>query len=854
MSLQLEPQHYPSPNRIANMSSLPIRKAAPQERKADGLRERPFYDPKNITLMRSIYDEYLAAYKGESSKALGWDSPRASEANNKLLHKAWLSFDCVLILSTSQHSSIFLPDVNDGRTRAYYHSFSQNPFLSIKFSTAGSQFEALYELNLTAGEIEQPAHRSRLNNLDEELLDDRMSHLALPKIQNAQKQVSNALRTITSTYPDKDIQIITFKVRSNLKVRKLQVNSGDVPRGIERLHDELSEIEYITVLRTAQPECLDFMDEFWDYILKRCMTDGIYWGYKLDRDLSVTQDEGSDEDSEDELSSESSEIGISYSEAVVRGHMAAPYLTWMRDESSLESVSHSNRPWFTSTKELDCVYRIMILHDVAGRRTLFKTFFGFSRDSPVHSIHVEADTQISSRFLLKVTVTQKMFAQMPKIKLGTKFDIRACDTTLSQGNIPDLKAYVVGVAQGNRANFTLEVMFDGDDEPWGNGSFYHGARYDVKLRAKSNPNNFFHLTHSRQLRATQEFVTHACEEDKEVFCGNGPFFEVINDKGPAKDSFINKVLVALYDSDLDHAAWNELFEWRERAFSDRQEKKAILAIINSPLRNYFAREASSTTKHSLAGSIALYFTMLSMSVLVTSPNKSTAKTIATHFAKHIKLIPGRFQAKVKIVCFSSWGDSMKLIHDWTRYKTNSIKSDSATDALQLWQHVYDYATELTAPTRILKNTRAERFLVTFNALYTDGSQAQMMQEDLNGFKKDFKYLATNFLKKIDMESTNLIVVSTCNNAASLAQLQLKFHLLVFHEAEMTTEIDMIVPMQIEHEKAIFIGDDTDTKLVHLKTGHMSEQHGISFFRRIMGKSKKEQKPVRKGKKSTSSAN
>jgi AAA domain len=784
------------------MSGLPARPLPKQgdKRKRDDdplapSKKNPAVDAK-VKKTKEYFQSFLDAYEGKTTNALGRDHPAVNGGKNMV--DTFKPTKCVIIASTDKQSQIIPYNDAEGQIKFCYDSFSQNPSLDIRIGAhtmSDGNFKIFHTLHINSEQMSAPVSRVNVKEIDTAKFVAAVKDMGLPALLNPDQQITDIVESVKNKFTGNAIDFIQFKVHKTLAIRHEKGISMDQVNAAKVLRSQLKDIEHITVVRGAISDNMRFVDDFWDFLVAKCMKEGIYWGFRLDRQVPSIDGKN-----------------IPYPEQVILGKQAAPVLSWLRDTEG-NYISLPKKTWFTSIKEFQSLFTVALLQDTEYQRVSVDQFFSFDASSPQHEVYVETDKAGNSEhFVLHVMAGRKAGEQMPAVAPDTRFKIKVCDSSL-----PELEARVLDVPEGSEADFLLDIQLRGGN-PWGS-NLAHGLKHSTKLEMELNV-----TAPLRQLRALQEFVINGSRRDQDLVLG-------LVSTETTEDSFLATELKKLYEA--NKSLYNEHVNWQENLHINQLQEKAILSCINGPLANNFGQGPPGTGKSVVAVVTGLWAVMLGSDVLIASPTRTAGKANAAKFAKDIKKIPAPFQHKVAVVYFPTWSESMDRIYEATGFKDMhvTVPQDAAFEDLQLWRHVLTYAEELLGQPATKEDERAKIFLEVYGRL--NAKEGHLLSDaTFKEFKKFFMELANDFLHRKDK---NLVVISTCNNSACLQEMKLTFPLIIIDEAAVAVETDTIVPAAIPHSSLLLLGDHLQSLpvVVSKKSNQAIQNYEMSFFERIL---------------------
>lgn len=490
------------------MATLPSRsgaKAAPAEnkkRKADddkefgGPSKQPTPSDREASYKKKrkatevAYRKYREAYEGKSDHRLGSDTPK----HRNLIH-ATTPFRCVLILSTKDQSELLTDCETDGAMRAKYDISSQNPLLEIKLGISSDvPFVGSHSLFIGSEHISGEVKRCAIRNPTADMFREAVTNLGLPPISHGDERLESVIDTIKNTDQENGINFLRLAIRWPLPAPRPRPDyTGSQSSPLVKKLDGAEPMVYLTIARMSTDH-IGFADGHWDYLIHRCQKDGIYWGYKLDRQIP-----GSSQ---------------SYPELVIQGDEDAPYLPWMKDKKGFLGPQKM-RPWFTSPDEFEAFYTVALLQDTAFQRARLGKYFAMGRDAPVHELTVKADNSNLFHFTLQIKASVPARATFPAFSPAAKFKIQYAEDT--DECFPELEARLVSDPENQTVgtDFLLGITFSDGNIPWG-PVFSDGCIIKVKISVEFNE-----TAARRQLLAIQEFRKNG-KMEVDVFPGNPP--------------------------------------------------------------------------------------------------------------------------------------------------------------------------------------------------------------------------------------------------------------------------------------------------------------------------------------------
>lgn len=354
-----------------------------RDREASGSSKKsPTVDAK-VKRTKDYFQSFIDAYDGRHTNALGHDHPAVG--GGKTMVEVFKATKCVIIASTDKQSRIIPHSAQEGSIKFSYDAFSQNPSSDIRIGTMSSgNFEHFHTLHIHSEQMSAPVSRVNVKEIDTASFVTAVKDMGLRPLLNPDQQITDVVESVKNKFTGNAIDFIQLKVHKTLQIRNEAGVSNDQVDAVVVLRDQLKDIEYVTVVRGAISDDMRFVDDFWDFVVNKCM-EGIYWGFKLDR--QVPSIDGKD---------------IPYAEQVILGKQPAPVLSWSRDEKEGKYISLPKKTWFTSMKEYQSLFTVALLQDTEYQRNSVDQFFSFDASSPEHDVYVEADEGNSEHIVLHV--------------------------------------------------------------------------------------------------------------------------------------------------------------------------------------------------------------------------------------------------------------------------------------------------------------------------------------------------------------------------------------------------------------------------------------------------------------------
>lgn len=784
-----------------NMSTQPSDSAAQQSKKRKAEGSQSFGPSAKVTTTGKEYQKFLDAYKGTNLDALGGDNPK----KNKNTIDAVGSYRCVLIGSKGDQSKVIPANEEDGTLKVKYDVSSQNPMLEIKLGVPLAEpFQSSHSLFINSEQINGPVERSSIQSPTTDRFGEAAIDLGLPSIDASDESIQMVINWITKGNENAGISFMRLRIKGPLPAPRPTLGYSGSHSPLAAKIAETGPLEYLTVVRLSMDH-LSFVDRFWDHLMDRCQKEGIYWGYRLDR----------------KIESDGPEKDMSYPMLVIIGHEQAPYLSWMRDSKSAV-VPHKRRTWFSSIKEYEACYTVALIQDMDFQRKQIREIFDFVPDAPAHQLTIEADELNPLRFILRVNVQIPAGKMLPGLGIGSEFKIQLADCV---EDLPELDARLVDVPDDAMAegHLVLEATILELGNPW-HRVLADGGIVEVKLAVDINT-----ISAMRQLTAIRAFCQKGKKHEIDLFLGNPPTFP------SSEKSIFNRALDALVndqgkDKHQNRRIYDNHQAWQESLVLNMLQWQAIQTGLDKPIS--CIQGPPGTGKSEVAVSLALWVALLGYLVLVTGPTNTAGKANAAKFAKVLPQLPEYFRDKVIVVYFPTYSESIERIFEATGYKPRFVTKpqDKEFDDLQVWRHLVTFATAHEK-----KYPHAAQFLKIYRSL--NGQRDRLSDEESAQFKDVFKKLVSDLLlrRDVSMKDTALIALSTCNNSAYLAEMDLKVSLLLIDEAGAVVDPDVLVPLQVEHDHVAFLGDHRQTHPVvpSQSAMEMSETYTMSPFERIL---------------------
>jgi hypothetical protein len=275
---------------------------------------------------QQVCENFIAAYDGSHSNFLGGDVPSKK-------HNLFARGDhCTLLLSTSQTSQLLIAPAEFPRYR--YRAFSQDPSIEIYFGrkvynpdNEQDEFACLATLEINADQLTAPVVRKFMPEVTPSSFRQALKD-TLGAISSGDAEIESALNKVRNPYVENGVNCMTFAIaKGRLSIRDTHSQSRTQCSLALSLQSQLLGLKYVTVIRRAERNTLGFGDELWDYMVQRCLKDGVFWAYGLPQrkltDLNDTEE------------GEIVEENVSMRALVARGKLAAPrvsWCTWTREE------------------------------------------------------------------------------------------------------------------------------------------------------------------------------------------------------------------------------------------------------------------------------------------------------------------------------------------------------------------------------------------------------------------------------------------------------------------------------------------------------------------------------------------
>ncbi|KAG4414829.1 hypothetical protein IFR04_012056, partial [Cadophora malorum] len=776
---------------IKAKSTAPVLREAPPFTETTSL-PRIVKDSKATVIMASLPSKPKVGgfAKGASAPSKGGKRGRDNEEGGSSSKRPQLD------------KSVLFP-INDqeGSLRFKYDFFSQNPAVEIRAGiTTTEGFAHEQSIHFNSECMEAIHQRANLKQVTGSSLWEALSFLAKPTCSDDEWE--SIVASTKNSYQDNGIDLVMFKIIPSAAIRIINQKGTSTDLAvISKIRVALADdVQYITILRGAIEEKKRFVDRYWDRLVAKSLQKGIYWGYDLDRP-GIMDFETKKE--------------VSYPIAVLKGPADMPALSWMREEKDREVklLSHPFKQWFTSTDELQRRLTVALLQDHEASREKLSRVYSYNSSAPQHSITINRDPQDPRRYLLSVKANKPIGMQLPEVAADTKFKLRN-----EEGE--ELEAVLLAPVDGQDLkghDFVLAVEFS-DSNNTLQGVIEGGVLHNVMLNADNNI-----TAAERQLNALPEFVNKASKQLKELLLG----FPV------SLESNVPDVY-EIARADLrksNKPKFNSYNKWRQDLTVNRLQDKASKSCLESHSKASMVQGAPGSGKSNVAVNCALDVAQLGFRVLIASPTRTAGKANAKKLTKEWHKLPAGMKMTVMPVYFPTWSESIQRMYEAKGFKEKrtTLPEDAEFDDMQIWRLVVAYSRELLKKQGVKPDERAETFLKVFNMLSKD---AVLTSGEINAFSKHFKTLATEILTSPKFVT---IVISTCNNSACIAAMKVKTSLLLIDESAVAVDRDIIVPLQIEHDKVMFLGDHLQLKPVVTCEGSSEyySQECVSFFERIL---------------------
>lgn len=713
---------------------------------------------------------------------------------------------CHIIVSSDTESLILPYEKSHGDWRFRYDFSSQNPAMELRAGiihdgkTPGKPAGYAHEqtLHFNSEQLAGPSQRLCATQATSAIYIATVGNLGLPPLPYAANLLDNLVNETKNTYLENGIDFCKFTLQPGCATLRIR-NQKDVIQDvavIAEVRKLLPTAKYITTVSPAIEGDRKFVEQYWDRLMNHARGNGIYWGYSLDRPDIMHKDKP-----------------LPYPVAVLKGLAAAPYLPWMMKQmgDAMVLVSHHFKQWYTSTDELQRRLTVALLQDFQASRRKIASVFSFDQSAPRHSIVIHRDRDVQGHYTMVVKAAKHIGDQFPQVAAGTKFTFRYSGVDV-EGILLDLEE-----EDAARGNFVLDVEF-----PAGGDLFQSipdvSQVSDAALQVDNNS-----IAAERQLNAIPEFIANASQGLKDLLLGH-PLpaggkagEEAVYSEARRQLRTANKALYDHYEYWTSHLPTNKL------------QDSAIQSCLRTALPAQFVQGAPGSGKSNVAVTCALSAAQLGFGVLVASPTRTAGKANAIKLAKeHPKLRP-EMHARVQPIYFPTWTESIERMYEAQGCKPKRVTQPGDEDFanIQLWKITEIYARAVLKQQG--SDERAENFLTIFDSLCPG---KVVTPAEGQAFSKAFKALAAEVLAYPNYRA---IIISTCNNSACIAEMKLKISLLIIDEAAVGTDYDIIVPLQIPHDKVMFMGDHKQLKPVVTseKANEYYDQACVSSFERIL---------------------
>ncbi|KAL2069863.1 hypothetical protein VTL71DRAFT_14542 [Oculimacula yallundae] len=767
-----------------------------------------------------IFERFLAAYRGERDDPLGADSPPA---------KFFESKECAVFLSTASTTRLLVAP--DEETWYNYDTSSQNAGLEIQVREVNGTARILLDSVMINSEaMAAPLRLIPVTDPNSQKVRMALNRF-IPMVTNSRQEIDDAIELWPSVKAvvAEDVECLVFTLKkSRLWVRKRSNCGKEVSMVAQRLKEAIEDLAYITILRKLAKPDQQFIDKFWEYQLERCLRDGIYWGYRLKQEMPKLSN---------------GENYIPYTHQVLRGLLPAPHLPWFKCAGSQPNtwLSHPYKATFTSIQEWEAVFTLALLQNVEPNRLSVIDTYAFSND---HFMLVEEDEIDPLRFLLHVSTSTSTGTPLPQVPNGTIFRLNNMLNTDAKHPLQTLKARAIDIKGCNHLVLELRVKGQKRARPWGE-QFRTGFRTQVSLNP--SPNVEWSL---RQLNAIESLGRTRNKVDLDVLIGrparNHNFVEDIEYGMPQRSSKWNHpdpYSDIDSDSDMDpdinmdfdmrYAHSTILSEKRSSTPKSRLPFQEMLArlryrdsesfqsyiewqltnegsgpeyqSVKNGLRHQvsFVQGAQGTGKSRLACTVALWVACLRKHVLMTTPSKAAAKSNASKLCKSLSQLSWILRHKLHCVYFPTWKESIDRIYEDCKRQMPATKQpgDHLFKDIHLWHRVYEYACERHQVDK--KDVIPRKFIDAVHGLRAESGHESSGTYGRNELTLLFKDLTRQYLSRNDI---NFVVITTCINCAALKVLPIKFDYLVIDDADVGTEPEIAVALQIKHEGVLVLGD------------------------------------------------
>lgn len=221
---------------------------------------------------KHTFEDFLAAYCGEHERSLGGDVPILK------LHGLSTRQTCVLLITASTCSH-FLSATGES-TQYRYCTTSQDPSIAIAIRTrqvsGDLQQEAIIEIN--SEQLTAPIIRHSVPKPTPTSLRATLSKVIGPIADDDAKIAAN----LDCVNTDNGVDCLTLKLAKDQIWIRPEYSSLTSPSIIARsLQNVIHDVKSITLIRRGEKGIvlLLLVDEFWDYLMHRCLQDGVYWAY-----------------------------------------------------------------------------------------------------------------------------------------------------------------------------------------------------------------------------------------------------------------------------------------------------------------------------------------------------------------------------------------------------------------------------------------------------------------------------------------------------------------------------------------------------------------------------------------------